>query len=542
MLEETLESVKVVFQEAGCVLETDIESRNQLEGSVSTIIERLTTGNPKKLDAEAEQLAAQRTELLAQLRKHRQDLFEARADEYRDVVFLKTKLTPIEAARKVAAEAQSHAWIPGSIKPGAPLPLSAAEIDELYASTEALSVEDESELARLLPELKALVSPDEFEKIAEEHARLSKESRNYRPELWKAPLDAPLSAALDKLLAKAVKAVEALDRERRWKIAAVAAGNEGGTARVEWDELVKMLDELIEQTADAKESALRHAPVLSGKIPLEEQRQITEEILAYFKKNKSVGKIALLTHGAWKRFIGETRVASGEPKSATHFQALRGHILLAIMRRDLGGRWDRQMVPQGAPAWAGLSEKPLEDIAHFAKEIRRCLCWHAEEWQPVENELKERGFLWREFFGEQRGDATGLLHRLKELVSVQLPQAFQARKDTARFGEVDARFRDLRSALTVPKDATPAPVLAKLARAAERLSPSDYRDAYQRMVQLEGQRKTAASRRELLAALQSFAPGERKCGGPLPSSSRPWWVGSTWSDGSAREWESAFPA
>src|SRR3989454_393274 len=334
------------------VLESDIESRNQLEGSVSTIIERLTTGNPKKLEAEAEQLAAQRTELLAQLRKHRQDLFEARADEYRDVVFLKTKLTPIEAARKVAAEAQSHAWIPGSIQAGAPLPLSAAEIDELYASTEGLSVQDESELARLVPELKALVSPDEFEKIAEEHARLSKESRNYRPELWEAPLDAPISAALDKLLAKAVKAVEALDRERRWKIAAVAAGNEGGTARVEWDELVKMLDELIEQTADTKESALRHAPLLSGKIPLEEQRQITEEILAYFKKNKSLGKLALLTHGAWKRFIGETKVASGEPKSAAHFQALRAHILLAIMRRDLEGRWDRQMVPQGAPARA----------------------------------------------------------------------------------------------------------------------------------------------------------------------------------------------
>src|SRR6266478_5974676 len=221
------------------VLESDIESRSQLEGAVSTIIERLTTGNPKKLDAEAEQLAAQRSELLAQLRKHRQELFEARADEYRDVVFLKTKLSPIEAARKVAAEAQSQAWIPGSIQPGAPLPLSAAEIGELYASTEALSVEDEAELARLLPELKALVPPDEFEKIAGEHDRLSKASRNYRPELWKAPLDAPISAALDKLLAKAVKAAEVLDRERRWKIAAVAAGNEGGTARVEWDELVK---------------------------------------------------------------------------------------------------------------------------------------------------------------------------------------------------------------------------------------------------------------------------------------------------------------
>src|SRR2546430_1010816 len=144
---------------------------------------------------------------------HRQELFEARADEYRDVVFLKTKLSPIEAARKVAAEAQSQAWIPGSIQPGAPLPLSAAEIGELYASTEALSVEDEAELARLLPELNALVPPDEFEKIAGEHDRLAKASRNYRPEPRNAPLDETMTAVLDKLLAKAGKAVEVLDRE-----------------------------------------------------------------------------------------------------------------------------------------------------------------------------------------------------------------------------------------------------------------------------------------------------------------------------------------
>src|SRR5947208_1560267 len=372
------------------VLESDIESRNQLEGSVSTIIERLTTGNPKKLEAEAEQLAAQRKELLAQLRKHRQDLFNARADEYRDVIFLKTKLSPMEAARKVAIEAQSHAWIPAPIQPGAPLPLSGAEIAELYASTEALSREDEAELARPLPQLKSLLSPEEFDKVAEEHARLSRASRSYRKELWKTALDGSATAPLDKLLAKAVKAVEVLDGDRRWKLAAIAAGNEGGKQRVEWDELVGMIDQLMEEKANAKDNVLRHAPALSASIPLEEQLQVVEEILAYFKKNKSVGKLALLTHGAWKRFIGENKVASGEPKSAAHFQALREQIQLAIMRRNLGGRWDRQMVPQGAPGWASLSEEPQEGAPEFAEEIRRCLAWHAEEWQPVEHQVQER--------------------------------------------------------------------------------------------------------------------------------------------------------
>src|SRR3989440_5110782 len=188
-------------------------------------------------------------------------------------------------------------------------------------------------------------------------------------------------------------------------MAAIAAGDEAGNKqRVEWDELVGMTEQLIDETANAKDTVLRHAPALSGSIPLDEQLQIAEEILAYFKKNKSVGKLALLTHGAWKRFIGESKVAAGEPKSAAHFQALREQVKLAIMRRDLEGRWDRQMVPQGAPAWAKLSEKPLEGADQFAKDIRRCLVWQAQEWQPVENELKERGFIWREFFGEQRGE------------------------------------------------------------------------------------------------------------------------------------------
>ena len=211
------------------VLESDLESRNQLEGSVSTIMDRLTTGNPKKLEAEAEQLAAQRKELLAQLRKHRQELFDARADEYREVVFLKTRLSPSDAARKVAAEAEAHGWIPAPVQAGAALPMSVAEIKELYASTERLSAQDEAELARPLPEAKTLLSPGEFERAAQERHRLSGAQRKYRKELWRAPLDEPATAALDKVLAKAVKAVEVLDREQPWKIAAVVAGKEGGT-------------------------------------------------------------------------------------------------------------------------------------------------------------------------------------------------------------------------------------------------------------------------------------------------------------------------
>ena len=491
------------------VLESDLDSRNQLEGSVSTIIDRLTTGNPKKLEAEAEQLAAQRKELLSQLRNCRQELFDARADECRDVVFLKTRFSPSDAARKVAAEAQTHSWIPGPVETGAALPLSSGEVKELYASTETLSVDDEAELARPLPEAKSLLSPDEFDRVAEEHGRLSKAKRSYREELWRVPLAEPATAALDRVLSKALKAVEVLSPEQPWTISVVVAGHEGGTQRADWDALVEMIDELVRETARAKESVLRHAPALAEGIPLEEQLQVVDEILSHYKQGKTVGKLALLTHGSWKRFVTENRVASGQPHTPVHFHALRSQILLAILGRDLEGRWDRQMVPQSAPAWAALSEKPEEGAERFAKEIRRCLRWHAEEWEQLEKELEKAGFLWREFIAEQRGSdrIEGKLKRLKEVVGVLLPQAFDARKHMARFAEVTAQLETLESALKLPQDGPQARVLTRLSGAAHRLAPKDYREAHERLAELDRQRKTAARRRELLAALQLAAPG-----------------------------------
>jgi len=53
-------------------------------------------------------------------------------------------------------------------------------------------------------------------------------------------------------------------------------------------------------------------------------------------------------------------------------------------------------------------------------------------------------------------------------------------------------------------------VLSQLSRAAERLSPADYRDAHQRLAGLDRQRKIAARRRDLLLALQAAAPAWAK--------------------------------
>src|SRR6202035_3205711 len=68
------------------VLESDLESRNQLENSVGSIAERLSRADGSALESEANRLESERQALLDKIEEIRTQLVEARSDEYRDIV------------------------------------------------------------------------------------------------------------------------------------------------------------------------------------------------------------------------------------------------------------------------------------------------------------------------------------------------------------------------------------------------------------------------------------------------------------------------
>jgi hypothetical protein len=96
----------------------------QLESAVSTIADRLSKTDAKWLELETQRLTQERTELLCRSAQLRQQLADARADEYRDVVIGGRAWSPSEAARKIARELEINGWILGPIPAGADLPLS----------------------------------------------------------------------------------------------------------------------------------------------------------------------------------------------------------------------------------------------------------------------------------------------------------------------------------------------------------------------------------------------------------------------------------
>src|SRR2546421_9356112 len=81
------------------LLESDLDSRKQLESAVGSIAERLSRADAGSLEIEWKKLEAERGELLKKLDDVRNQFADARADEYREIIIAGKAWTPADAAR-----------------------------------------------------------------------------------------------------------------------------------------------------------------------------------------------------------------------------------------------------------------------------------------------------------------------------------------------------------------------------------------------------------------------------------------------------------
>src|SRR5258708_8282399 len=180
---------------------------------------------------EGKRLEAEGLELLTKLDEIRNQLTEARADEYREIAIAGKSWAPAEAARQVVQEKDALGWIPGPVAAVAPLPLSPGELADLYRTGVSVSREDETELSGHLPELHDLPRAEEFEASVSERNRLGMEELDLRPDLWDSGAAQNSPEEIEALAAAVVQAVEPLSRRGKWKLAAVYAGRCGDVQR-----------------------------------------------------------------------------------------------------------------------------------------------------------------------------------------------------------------------------------------------------------------------------------------------------------------------
>jgi len=496
------------------VLESDLDSRRQLESAVAAIAERLGSVEGSALEHEARKLEVERHDLLRKLEEVLQQLAEARAGEYREIVLDDKAWVPAEAARKVTQEAPVHGWIPGSVLGEASLPLSHDELSALYRTNISVSAEDERELSGDLPDPGELPDPETFETKLRERNRLRLEDLDFCSDLWQPGQVRGSEAQFEDLAARLVLAIQPLSGKEQWKLAAVYAGKYGGAHRGPWEQLVTFVKLVHREAASCQEMFLKYGPVLPESQELEEQQQIADKILEHFELGGKLGAFTLLKHKAWSQFIAQARVNGQRPSRREHFDALCRLARLRILRRDLALRWDRQVAPLGASSSSQMGEAIENTLVQFCDSIQHCLEWQARIWAPLQEELQGLGLRWDKLISRQPvcvGDY-GELARIERAVVVVLLPVLSARHNKLKWLHINRELHELQEELVLAlQNFRSSRVLAELVDAAGNLDAQRYAHAYTHLVNTRSRQAELDMRHSLLSRLEVAAPAWADC-------------------------------
>jgi very-short-patch-repair endonuclease len=491
------------------VLESDLDSRKQLESAVGSIAERLSRADAGSLEMQAKRLESERFELLRKLDETRNQLTEARADEYREIAISGKSWTPADAARQVMQEKEVHGWIPGPVAAVAPLPLSPGELADLYRTGDSISREDENELSGHLPEVHDLPRAEDFEAGLRERHHLGLEKLDLRSDLWEPGAAQSSTGEIEGLAAALVQAVEPLSGKDKWKLGAVYAGRYGDAHRQPWDQLVSFVRLVHREAANAQESFVKYGPEASGNSPMKEQERVAGEILAHLENGGKLGSFTLFTHKSWSQFLEQTKVNSARPRLPEHFHALRQFFRLKGLREELGARWDRQMAILGTSDSSEMGEEIEKTLMQYCDPIEDCLGWQEHTWLPLQQQLQEVGFRWDKFLAEQpaRVGSDGELARMHIAVTDALLPILHSRFQKLKLLQLEQEFRDLKSQLKLAaRVAKVSKVIGQLQVAVNDENSNLYREAYQRLLELKSKQADLDLRRTLLTKLETAAP------------------------------------
>jgi very-short-patch-repair endonuclease len=491
------------------VLESDLDSRKQLESAVGSIAERLSRADAGSLEMQAKKLESERLDLLKKLDEIRNQLTEARADEYRDIAIGGKSWAPADAARQVMREKEARGWIPGPVAAVAPLPLSPGELADLYRSGVSISREDEHELSGHLPELHDLPRAEDFEASVSERNRLGMEELDLRSDLWEAGAAQSSPGEIEGLAAALVQAVEPLSGKDKWKLAAVYAGRYGDVHRQPWDQLVSFVRLVHREAANAQESFVKYGPEASDNSAAKDLERIAGEILAHLEAGGKLGSFTLFTHKYWSQFLEQTTVNNARPRLLEHFLALRQLLRLKGLREDLGARWDRQVATLGTPHSSEMGEDLEKTLMQYCDSIEDCLDWQEHMWLPLQQQLKDIGFRWDKFLAEQPAvvGSDGELARIRIAVADALLPILDSRFKKLKLLQLEEEFRDLKGRLKLAaRVAKASKVIAQLLAAVNDENSNRYREAYGRLLELKSKQADLELRRALLAKLETAAP------------------------------------
>jgi hypothetical protein len=490
------------------LLDSDEESSKQLEESVTGIVDYLSRTSIEKINAEIDKLEKKREKLRSRFEEIKEDLFNALANEYRELQLCGgMKVTPAQAAQQIQRDEEQYAWLPGPIEHQPEFPLNDEDIKFLYEVNARLSAEDIEILESTLPDPTRIPIPDEFREVFDSISSLEQENLKKGQGFWQH--DKHSAEQLRLLLDKVTQAMAIVDTETPWVMECIDAGRRHSEEKKSWQVLISLVEKLCAEIPPMEELVLSIGPKVKSEKSNEEVIRICKEILAHLEKGKKLKKLTKMFKPEWKEVIQSCQVDDGEAGKVEHFQAIINHLEINMLREELARRWDRQMEPLGCPESKKLGRRPEKTARQYIEKMKLAITWFDEIWKPCETLSEEVGLNWKHLLKKAPVSSSAFsdIIRLKEVVTGELQPVIETRikfiewKDLS---EIKQKWYEYFHGL--PKKEA-SYVLTKVFRGAVKKGNYDhYLQAWQRRNELVDIIPDYEERQVLLSQLEPIAP------------------------------------
>jgi very-short-patch-repair endonuclease len=491
------------------VLEQEQESRKQLEAAVKGIVARFTTSDAGELENLADTYQNRRKDLETRLNATQEQLINARKGEFLPIMVGEEGTHPARAA-KLVAKTDKEDWIPGELLPGAALPLTEAEFDELYSLNTEIPLDLEEDLSRPLPAVAKLLTEGSFRELLSKREGLSDIGKDRAGDLW--TREDQTTEDLDRLLETAYRVIATIsDESRGWAIECMRVGRLGGSHREPWDQLVEFLESTSSQIAKLQTVILQTGAAVKSDRPVQHLTQVGEEILAHLRADKGIGRMTLMMKSDWKHFIYHTEVNGQVPENASNIESIMSVLRISTLRDSLKVRWENQMTPKGADPFDQLGEQPENVALRYVQPMKEALSWSDVTYEELQKTCAEAGLNWDVLLSRVPSDPSlyGEFNRIKEALGEPMEAAVRARRQRLELHAIDQKFTEQERYLASfgqGSESDTGGILERLRQATGQKSIEEYTRAFAWLSQLFALAEPVTRRNELLDKLRTAAP------------------------------------
>lgn len=375
------------------------DSNADMERSVDGITDYMSRATSHEVKRELDGLASERKQIIQDLACVRRKIFQIINQECNCIVYNGEEISPSKAAAFVLEHVEDLSYIPGKVRNDVPIPLSFAELAELYRSNEELSGKDEDELDSGLPNPAELLSPKQFTHVCE---ILNNATENLQVMVDNAAWDV-ITHKDDKKISihegnrtlvinypeyKSVKNLQAYIQTfgsvEPWMKSAAVDGKNGGAFRGRWETLIQQIDRTCEFAESIVGEQFGSCITFTDGYNIRSLVAPLEKLKSIFARKGKISKFTLVLNKDCTPVFENIFINGGAVQSVRDCDLALHIIELEQHRNQCALYWDELLTVHGVPRFEDLDANNPEQIAsRWTAVITRYLNWYQDSYMPL---------------------------------------------------------------------------------------------------------------------------------------------------------------